>query len=239
MPDSNYLPRKEDFFKDIETLEACDICYDTFNDQHVPMRTKCRHIFGSTCLREWTDQSNTCPKCRVALFVLPVPAIEFKTGSYVLDDQGFFASWVHNMHDHAQARSLTEDMWDNCHRMLRTFGRQNMYSGHVELAATQALSSTALKYPQAFPRGLHISLDRWPQVQQIGEDMFQWHNLHFQSARLADADYNDLWLPKMMGAFGWELDVTEKSGGGEGTEVGVKVGADAGARVVPGAFPEA
>ncbi|KAH6480270.1 hypothetical protein HBI56_217310 [Parastagonospora nodorum] len=200
MSSSIQLPGKDEFFKDIETLEACDICLDTFNDEHVPVRTKCGHTFGSTCLREWTERTNTCPKCRTPMFI---PVIKNNTGARIIDTQA--AHWVHNIHDYAHARTFTEEMWNRAHFTLSTHGREDIYEEDVELTVKWALGSTASGHAGAFPGGLHIADANWRKILDVCKDMFQWHDIHFQSARLADDDYYNIWLPKMMSVFDWRL----------------------------------
>jgi hypothetical protein len=74
----------------------------------------------------------------------------------------------------------------------------------------------------------------WPKILGVCKDMYGRHNQHVQSVRLAYDDYNNIWLPKMMGVFNWELTPTYKPDSGEGTGVF----AEAGAELIPGAFPE-
>ncbi|KAH3908460.1 hypothetical protein HBH56_175320 [Parastagonospora nodorum] len=152
MSSSIQLRSKDKFFEDIETLEACNICLDTFNDEHVPA-----------------------------------------------------AHWVHNIHDYAHARTFTEEMWNRAHFTLSTHGREDIYEEDVELTVKWALGSTASGHAGAFPGGLHIADANWRKILDVCKDMFQWHDIHFQSARLADDDYYNIWLPKMMSVFDWRL----------------------------------
>lgn len=42
----------------------CTICLDSFQEESVVIRLKCRHKFHIECLLEWGEEQQKCPHCR-------------------------------------------------------------------------------------------------------------------------------------------------------------------------------
>lgn len=63
--------RSEAFLATLEEAE-CDICGDRFNEIHVPVILKCRHVAGLHCIRSRVlsriESHNKCLKCKAVLF---------------------------------------------------------------------------------------------------------------------------------------------------------------------------
>lgn len=45
----------------------CIICFERFGGTSVMTAAKCGHLFHENCLKDWMQQSRTCPQCRVAI----------------------------------------------------------------------------------------------------------------------------------------------------------------------------
>jgi len=69
--------RAEAFLATLREAE-CDICGDRFNEIHVPVRLRCRHIAGLNCIRNRVlspiQSHNKCLKCKAVLFDNGLPA---------------------------------------------------------------------------------------------------------------------------------------------------------------------
>lgn len=48
-------------------LEPCSICLVDQTDQNASTRTKCNHVFHTSCLTRWAQVKPTCPFCRAEL----------------------------------------------------------------------------------------------------------------------------------------------------------------------------
>lgn len=88
------LPSREDFLaNDLRVVDACGICLEPFDVNHVPVvfgnRESCRHIFGNNCLQQWlrstTENSNKCPTCRHTLFRYSTPT-HYQGEPYIDED---------------------------------------------------------------------------------------------------------------------------------------------------------
>ncbi|KAF2748624.1 hypothetical protein M011DRAFT_332511 [Sporormia fimetaria CBS 119925] len=55
----------------------CPICWRAYTISHLdsdsthefPAQLPCSHVFGITCIGIWTREHNTCPVCRIELFI--------------------------------------------------------------------------------------------------------------------------------------------------------------------------
>ena len=56
---------------DLPDGACCDICMDPFGsseDPERPVRLRCGHVMGSTCISQWAKTNDTCPLCRRNIF---------------------------------------------------------------------------------------------------------------------------------------------------------------------------
>ena len=51
----------------IERNLSCPICRDDFKEHSKVVRLACTHMFCLECLKQWLNQRNTCPLCRLSL----------------------------------------------------------------------------------------------------------------------------------------------------------------------------
>ena len=53
-----------------DSADECHICKEPFSvTLETATRLPCDHVFGADCLKTWLESSNSCPLCRVTLFV--------------------------------------------------------------------------------------------------------------------------------------------------------------------------
>lgn len=49
---------------------TCPICLEKITNAHAFTVTQCNHMFHSKCIEKWTENKDSCPCCRHALFKL-------------------------------------------------------------------------------------------------------------------------------------------------------------------------
>jgi hypothetical protein len=47
-----------------ENGSECPICLREFTPKDCPIQTKCEHVFGKQCLKQWAKRKDSCPFCR-------------------------------------------------------------------------------------------------------------------------------------------------------------------------------
>jgi hypothetical protein len=77
--------RSEAFLATLKEAE-CDICGDRFNEIHVPVILKCRHVAGLHCIRgrvmSRIQSHNKCLKCKTVLFDNGTPILGERKGDH-------------------------------------------------------------------------------------------------------------------------------------------------------------
>lgn len=53
--------------EELKEQETCSICYETMSKGGQAKKIKCGHIYHLICIKQWMQQSNTCPVCREPL----------------------------------------------------------------------------------------------------------------------------------------------------------------------------
>jgi len=195
---------KQDFLNNLETFEHCDICYEAFDEVHVPTRTKCNHLFGASCLKKWFDsneeQSNTCPKCREPMFAKLVP-LTFLSGIRPVDNNS--ARLLENV-DFEKAQLFVKALWDMIKREVQA-GETKVYESDIVILITLAMREMA--HDESFHTRLFIKTKHWPAVKEVAKDMFRKHHQDHHEGRSSSLDAAELaiWYSKMAEAVGWRL----------------------------------
>jgi len=45
-------------------IKSCCICIESIDRRHEARITSCRHRYHYKCIKEWSQEKNTCPQCR-------------------------------------------------------------------------------------------------------------------------------------------------------------------------------
>jgi len=56
---------------ELKEQDTCSICYETMSKGGKAKKIKCGHIYHLMCIKQWMQQSNTCPVCREPLLKKP------------------------------------------------------------------------------------------------------------------------------------------------------------------------
>jgi hypothetical protein len=191
-------PSKAEFMGTLETLQHCDLCRDPFSETHIPTRTKCDHIFGSTCLQAYIDSddddSNKCPKCHKVMFIDPIVPLSFMDGARPKDVD---LCWVENIASYKDAKSLVHTLWINMSILNHHDGV--VYDTDLEERISHALWTVA--HDECYYDGVCIMSEHWPAVKDVAKAMMKWH--HRRKDAFRSAMGHD-WMEQVAVAVGWK-----------------------------------
>ncbi|KAL0486933.1 hypothetical protein AKO1_012139 [Acrasis kona] len=59
--------------EELRNQDTCSICYEKMSGRRgsTPKKIKCGHMYHLICIKQWMQQSNTCPVCREPLIAKP------------------------------------------------------------------------------------------------------------------------------------------------------------------------
>jgi len=213
------LPTRVRFLADIEIVytnvtETCDICHGAFDrGAHKAARTICQHIFGLSCLTRWVytnaGQSNTCPKCRRALFVNPPNTPVFASG--YRSDRSYYYS-LDMCTSPVLSRTIVLLIW----RKLRELNPQYViYDGDIEVKILSAGKCIVERFGVLFFRidPTHLVNLRDVAKDMIKEqaetrDIFEYTSVSgVPVGRVKNLE--SVWLPRVAEVFGWQLEEAE------------------------------